>query len=134
MVPFVGRQSELAVLRACLAEALAGRPQIVQIQGPAGIGKTALLEHFLAESREATAPVVVWASGEESEELLAYGVVEQLARSTMVAAVDTPLLDVLSAHRADPFGRPGHRRHPIAGIPRPARWSRGDPRGSGRSS
>jgi predicted ATPase len=38
MALFVGRQMELAVLRARLADALAGRPQIVQIQGPAGIG------------------------------------------------------------------------------------------------
>src|SRR4029077_19540994 len=79
MAAFVGRQPELAVLRARLAEALAGRPQIVQIQGPAGIGKTALLEHFLAQVRYEPAPVVLWASGEETEGLLAYGVVEQLA-------------------------------------------------------
>ena len=49
MAPFVGRQPELAVLRARLAEALAGQPQVVQIQGPAGIGKTALIEHFLRD-------------------------------------------------------------------------------------
>ena len=81
MVPFVGRQPELAVLRARLADALAGRPQIVQIQGPAGIGKTALLDHFLGEAGRRPAPVVIRASGEETEELLAYGVVEQLRRS-----------------------------------------------------
>ena len=63
MTPFVGRQPELAVLRARLADALAGRPQIVQIQGPAGMGKTALLEHFLDEVRAEPGPVVVWASG-----------------------------------------------------------------------
>ena len=83
MVAFVGRQPELAVLRARLSDALAGRPQIVQIQGPAGIGKTALLDAFLTEVAEPgdPAPAVIWASGEETEELLAYGVVEQLARS-----------------------------------------------------
>ena len=86
MVPFVGRQPELAVLRARLADALAGRPQIVQIQGPAGIGKTALLEHFLAEAgRTDPAPVVIRASGEETEELLAYGVVEQMGVRSWVA-------------------------------------------------
>ena len=84
MAPFVGRQPELAVLQARLVDALAGRPQIVQIQGPAGIGKTALLEHFLAEVRTDQGPVVVWASGEETEELLAYGVVEQMARSVVM--------------------------------------------------
>ena len=84
MVAFVGRQLELAVLRARLNDALAGQPQIVQIQGPAGIGKTALLEEFLTEiavDQTRPAPVVIRASGEETEELLAYGVVEQFARS-----------------------------------------------------
>src|SRR6478609_4363036 len=82
MVAFVGRQPELAVLRARLSDALAGRPQIVQIQGPPGIGKTALLDEFLTEVAESRpAPVVIRASGEETEELLAYGVVEQLARA-----------------------------------------------------
>ncbi len=84
MTPFVGRQPELAVLRARLGDALAGRPQIVQIQGPAGMGKTALLEHFLAEVRAEPGPVVVWASGEETEELLAYGVIEQMSRSVAI--------------------------------------------------
>ena len=43
MPPFVGRQPELAVLRARLTAALAGQPQVVRIEGPAGIGKTALI-------------------------------------------------------------------------------------------
>ena len=81
MAPFVGRQPELAVLQARLSETLAGRPQTVQIQGPAGIGKTALLEHFLTDSGIEPPPVVLSASGEETEQLLAYGVLDQLARS-----------------------------------------------------
>ena len=59
MAPFVGRQPELAVLQARLTEALTGRPQTVQIQGPAGIGKTALLEHFLSDSGVEPLPVVL---------------------------------------------------------------------------
>jgi len=81
MPPFVGRQPELALLRARLAAALAGQPQVVRIEGPAGIGKTALIEHFLHEPGVLPAPVVVRASGEDTESLLVYGVVEQLARS-----------------------------------------------------
>ena len=53
--------------------------------GPAGIGKTALIEHFLREPGVGATPVVVRASGEETEALLAYGVVEQLARSAGAA-------------------------------------------------
>ncbi len=81
MHAFVGRQPELAALRARLAAARAGVPQVVEIRGPAGIGKTALVEHFLEEPGGVAAPVVLRASGEETEILLAYGVVGQLARS-----------------------------------------------------
>jgi DNA-binding CsgD family transcriptional regulator len=76
---FVGRRRELDVLRARLADARAGRPRMVQVQGPAGIGKTALLEQFLEESSGAL--TILRASGEEAETLLAYGVLDQLARS-----------------------------------------------------
>src|SRR3954454_9801894 len=103
MPPFVGRQPELAVLRARLTAALAGQPQVVRIEGPAGIGKTALIEHFLRDPGVHPAPVVVRASGEDTESLLAYGVVEQLARaagapgSALLAALPagapTPVLD-----------------------------------------
>ena len=85
MPPFVGRQPELAALRARLAAAIAGHPQVVHIQGPAGIGKSALIEHFLREPGVSPAPVVLRASGEETESLLAYGVMEQLARSAGAA-------------------------------------------------
>jgi DNA-binding CsgD family transcriptional regulator/tetratricopeptide (TPR) repeat protein len=78
---FVGRESELAALRSRLAAARAGEPQIVEIQGPPGIGKTALLTHFLADPGPGVPPVVLRASGEETEVLLSYGVIDQLARS-----------------------------------------------------
>ena len=86
MAPFVGRQAEFGVLRACLADARAGRPRVVLIHGPAGIGKTALLDRLLAEvptAAKARDPsvVVLRASGEENEQLLAYGLLEQLIRS-----------------------------------------------------
>jgi DNA-binding CsgD family transcriptional regulator len=90
---FVGRQPELAVLRARLADAVAGQPQVVHIQGPAGIGKTALIEHFLSEPDIMPLPVVVRSSGEETETLLAHGVVEQLARSA--AGAGSALLDAV---------------------------------------
>lgn len=86
MAPFVGRQPELAVLQARLSEALARRPQTVQIQGPAGIGKTALLDHFLSGPGSEPPPVVLSASGEETEQLLAYGLIEQLVHSADASA------------------------------------------------
>ena len=73
---FVGRLLELATLRAALAAARAGEPQVVLIQGEAGIGKSSLVSEFLDGQRGV--PVVA-ASGEEAEAFLPYGVVQQLA-------------------------------------------------------
>ena len=81
MHAFVGRQPELATLRARLAEARAGAPQVVQLEGPPGIGKTALVAQFLDDPGGDVAPVVLRASGEETETLLEYGVIDQLARA-----------------------------------------------------
>jgi DNA-binding CsgD family transcriptional regulator len=98
---FVGRSPELDALRARLAESVAGQPQVVHIEGPAGIGKTALIEHFLGSLDPA--PVVVRASGEDTESRLAYGVVEQLARSA--GAAGTALLASMPGP-ADPVEDP----------------------------
>jgi DNA-binding winged helix-turn-helix (wHTH) protein/predicted ATPase len=46
--PFVGRQAELAGLRACLAQAQQGQPRLVLVTGDAGVGKTALVQQFVA--------------------------------------------------------------------------------------
>ena len=46
----VGRDRELGELRACLAEALSGTRQVVFVTGEPGIGKTTLIERFLAEA------------------------------------------------------------------------------------
>lgn len=45
--PVVGRAAELQALRGCLAEADAGRRQIVFLTGEPGIGKTTLVQAFL---------------------------------------------------------------------------------------
>jgi DNA-binding CsgD family transcriptional regulator len=88
---FVGRQAELAALHGHLDDARAGRPTVVQIQGPSGIGKTALVDRFL---RDCDGVPVLRASGDEAETLLAYGVVEQFGRhageagAALLAAVD----------------------------------------------
>jgi eukaryotic-like serine/threonine-protein kinase len=43
----VGRAAELEQLMSAYAEAMAGRPQVVLVRGDSGIGKTALVEHFV---------------------------------------------------------------------------------------
>jgi DNA-binding winged helix-turn-helix (wHTH) protein/predicted ATPase len=56
----VGREAELAHLHAQLATALNGQRQLVFVTGEAGIGKTALVEMFLAEVAEANALRIGW--------------------------------------------------------------------------
>ena len=48
--PFVGRVTELADLRGALAAARAGAGSLVLVSGPAGIGKTRLVEEAVAPS------------------------------------------------------------------------------------
>ncbi|MDP4505201.1 helix-turn-helix transcriptional regulator [Nonomuraea turcica] len=73
---FVGRTAELALLRAELRAAGGGRARRVVVQGPEGIGKTALVRHTLGG--EAGVRVLA-AGGEEGERWLALGVLRQLA-------------------------------------------------------
>lgn len=50
--PFVGRIAELESLHAMYLRACAGQRQIAFISGEAGIGKSTLLEHFIAKDRK----------------------------------------------------------------------------------
>lgn len=75
---FVGRQGELRILGERLAAAAEGRPQVVYVEGEPGAGKSSLLSQFLASLQGA---VVLEAAGDETETLLAYGVVDQLLTS-----------------------------------------------------
>ena len=74
---FVGRQRELEALEEGLARARGGQPWLVLVEGPAGIGKTALVEQFLGAVADVT---VLRASGDLSESDLPFGVVDQLLR------------------------------------------------------
>src|SRR5689334_6930217 len=75
---FVGRAPELTRSRVALDEARAGHPQLVVVEGPGGIGKTTLLERFVAGENDLT---VLRASGEQWEKaLLPYGLLDQLVK------------------------------------------------------
>ena len=56
--PLLERNQELARIESALADARTGRGRFVVVEGPAGIGKTALL----AAARTAAARVIVSAS------------------------------------------------------------------------
>jgi hypothetical protein len=75
---FVGRDAELSVLHAAFVEASEGRSQIVVVEGEEGIGKTTLVERFLAEVPAARH---LRANGDESESHLPFAMVDQLLRA-----------------------------------------------------
>src|SRR5215207_358183 len=86
------RSAELARIQSALAHARSGRGTFVVIEGPAGIGKTALL----AAARTGAASDgmhVVRSRGTELERDFAFGVVRQL--------FEPPLADASEAERAD---------------------------------
>lgn len=76
---FVGRDAELGELSRLLDRARDHVPGFVVIQGPAGIGKTALVGRFLDGADDAR---ILRASGEESEADLAFGVLDQLVHGS----------------------------------------------------
>jgi hypothetical protein len=107
---FVGRHAELALLRDRLAAVVRGEPAVVQVEGPPGIGKTALVDRFLADVA-GTGPTmrtarVLRVSGDETETLLAYGVVEQLARVAGPAGVALTVPDDPATPDAVPLDDP----------------------------
>jgi DNA-binding CsgD family transcriptional regulator len=81
--PFVGRTGDLSALRKVLADVRSRQPQTVLLTGPAGIGKTSLVEQFLAGLDDTR---LLRASGEQWEALVAYGVIDQILRAAGVRA------------------------------------------------
>jgi DNA-binding NarL/FixJ family response regulator len=82
---FVGRLRELSALDGVLAAARDSKPQVVLIQGEAGIGKSSLVSEFLTATQGMP---VVTASGEEAEAFLPYGIVQQLAAQAVAMSAD----------------------------------------------
>ncbi len=56
--PLVGRERELAMLRASLEKVVAGEGSLILVSGEAGIGKTTLVEWFAGEARAKQACVL----------------------------------------------------------------------------
>ena len=106
--PFVGRVAELAALQALMDDAASGVPRVVEVVGPPGIGKSALVQRFL-DGMPGTPSL--HAVCDETEALLPYGVVAQLAgpsgRLIAASAGDDPLdvgvrlLDLMNGRQDD---------------------------------
>ncbi|WP_406419552.1 AAA family ATPase [Streptomyces sp. NBC_01614] len=128
---FAGRSPELAAIGRCRAEAAAGTPWVVVVEGEPGIGKTALAQRALA-GRDGLR--VCWCTCDRSEQEYPYGVVDQLlhrlprtasgdAREPVRAPAPTSSPFGCARGRADgpgrcrrerPAGR-GDRRHSLGG-------------------
>ncbi|MFF8847925.1 AAA family ATPase [Streptomyces sp. NPDC015127] len=72
----IGRAGEIAALARPISAARSGRPELILVEGPAGIGKTALVEHVLAH--HATDAGVLRVAGVSWEPGLPLGIAEQL--------------------------------------------------------
>jgi DNA-binding CsgD family transcriptional regulator len=104
----VGRNDELRSLATAAREAAAGTMRACLVSGPPGAGKTALVRAFTAATEEAR---VRWATGDEDEASLPYGVVEQLGLYTCERTTPEPdpftvgasLIGALAGGPASPF-------------------------------
>ncbi|MEV0600357.1 AAA family ATPase [Streptomyces sp. NPDC050315] len=95
---FLGREDELSSMHMRLRRAMSSEPQLVVVEGPAGIGKTRLVRRFLADVPPDGC--VLQASGEENETHLPYAIVVQLL-AHVAEGLDPPL------HALDHCIRPG---------------------------
>ncbi|MFC9355273.1 AAA family ATPase [Rhodococcus sp. NPDC057014] len=115
-IEFVGRSRELAELEAALHETARSAPVVVVVEGVPGIGKTTLVEHFIAAHSDVpvfSAVCAPWASSRPfgvAEQLLGAAVTSQepldVAREFVTAvaprAGDAPFVVVVDdAHWAD---------------------------------
>jgi DNA-binding CsgD family transcriptional regulator len=82
METFVGREAELTELHDAAARARAGQSAVVVVEGEAGMGKSTLLNHFVAELADV---IVVRASGDDGEQNLSFGLIGQLVNSAQSA-------------------------------------------------
>lgn len=97
------RASELAVLEEAIAATAAGAPRAILIEGPAGIGKTALLQAARQGARRAGLRVLA-ARGGELERELSLGIERQLFEPLLVRATRAARAELL-ARPATAVGR-----------------------------
>jgi DNA-binding CsgD family transcriptional regulator/tetratricopeptide (TPR) repeat protein len=115
--PLLERSEELAQIESALAEAREGRGRFLVIEGPAGIGKTALLRAARAAAAE-SGMRVLRSRGTELERDFAFGVVRQLFEPALAEASEAERADLLQAAAGEAaclLGLPG--ASPVDGRP-----------------
>jgi DNA-binding CsgD family transcriptional regulator len=121
--PLLERSAELARIDAALDEARRGRGRFLVIEGPAGIGKTALLADARTVAAEAEM-CVLRSRGTELEREFAFGVVRQLVEPPLAEASELDRAELLQSSAGDAailLGLPG------APASEAAVWSAVDP-------
>ena len=93
------RERELERLALSVERAVAGRGSLVHVEGPAGIGKTGLLEAARTLARERELPVLS-AAGGELERDFAYGIVRQLFERRLRAIPGSERAELLGGRAA----------------------------------
>jgi DNA-binding CsgD family transcriptional regulator len=97
--PLLERDRETALLTEALGRAIGGAGSLALVEGPAGIGKTALVEHMRAEADDAGVTALV-GTGSELERDFPYGVVRQLFEAPLRERSDADLERALSGAAA----------------------------------
>jgi DNA-binding CsgD family transcriptional regulator/tetratricopeptide (TPR) repeat protein len=92
--PLLERNEELVRVESALADACAGRGRFVVIEGPAGIGKTALLSAARTAATE-SGMRVLRSRSTELETNFAFGVVRQLFEPPLAEATEPDRADLL---------------------------------------
>jgi DNA-binding CsgD family transcriptional regulator len=106
--PLLERSAELARIEAALGEARQGRGRFLVIEGPAGIGKTALLAAARAAASDA-GMCVLRSRGTELEREFGFGVVRQL--------VEPPLAEATAPERAELLHSTAGMAASLLGLP-----------------
>jgi ATP/maltotriose-dependent transcriptional regulator MalT len=75
---FVGRTNQLRTFESARVSAGSGQPQVVLVDGPAGVGKSALVARFVQSLRDVA---VISVGGDDTETNLRFGLVEQILGS-----------------------------------------------------
>jgi DNA-binding CsgD family transcriptional regulator len=94
------RDAELDVIRAAAGAVAAGRGRAVVVEGPAGIGKTALVAAARAEA-EGAGLTPLAARGTELERAFGYGVVRQLLEPAVHDGAGSAAFEGAARHAAD---------------------------------
>ncbi|MBI1817887.1 MAG: AAA family ATPase [Deltaproteobacteria bacterium] len=98
--PFVGRQPEMAILRAAVEDVVGGRGRLILLAGEPGIGKTRTAEEF-ASSVQERGGQVLWGRCYEGEGAPAFWPWVQVLRACAQQFDSTALRDALGAGAAD---------------------------------